>query len=105
MRTSTRISRGAVLPANGEIVTVALLSPSSLGLGHRAWPRIPDFRGVLGDRAVAGKCSRAGNVQDRRASPAVRVSVEREQLPIGLQVRGQIRQMHVVISMRQQGVA
>ena len=112
--TSTSISFGAGLPASGEIAMASTFHRSrgisdadelSATLGHRARLDVPDAGRVFGDRAVAGELSRAGHIQDRLARPGVRVGIQLDQPLIRLQVRTQIRQVHVVVAVRQQRIA
>src|SRR5580704_9616497 len=56
--TSTSSSFGAGLPARGEIV----IGHSFLALGHRARLHVPNGGSVLGDGAIAGEFSGAGDV-------------------------------------------
>src|SRR4051812_4481468 len=73
--------------------------------GHRAWFHIPDLGRVLRDGAVAGKPAGAGNVEDDRAGPPVRGGVQIEQPLVRIKVGRQVRQMHVMVAARQQGLA
>src|SRR4051794_951307 len=89
------MSLGAGFPARGEIV---MSGPSR----HWARSRIPNFGGVLGNGAVAGEFAGSGNVQYRLARPLVSVGIEIAKPVIRLQVGFEVRQMHVVVAMRQQ---
>ena len=74
-------------------------------LRHRARLRIPDRGRVLGDGAVAGEFSRAGHVEDGLARPAVRVGIQLDQPLVRIQVGLEVRQMHVMVAVRQERVA
>src|SRR5215469_4004841 len=98
-------SGGAGLPARGEIAIGSSSFPIKVALGHWARFRVPDAGCILGDRAVAGEFSGAGYVQDGFARPGVLVGVQLDEPLVGLQIRLQVRQVHVKIPMRQQAVA
>ena len=66
---------------------------------------VPDVGRVLGDGAVAGELARAGHIQDGLARPGVRVGIQLDQPLVRLQVGLQVRQVHVVVAVRQQRVA
>src|SRR5207247_1646009 len=91
---STSMSFGAVLPASGEIPICVVLPM------HRARFRVPNLGGVLRNGAVARKLSGAGYVQNRLTHPSVRVCVELAEPLIGIEIRPEIRQKHVVVAMR-----
>src|SRR5438105_5918794 len=95
---STSISFGASLPASGEMVI------GRTPLWHRARFGIPDLVRILRNGAVAGELSRAGDVQDRLAHPSVTAIIQLAKRLIRFEIRLQIRQMHVVIAMREQRV-
>src|SRR5262245_39182572 len=103
---STNISFGAGCPARGEIAMTDCLSrllKTSLRDGTRL--RVPDGGRVLGDGAVAGELSRAGHIHNGLARPGVRVGVQLDQPPVRVQVGLEVRQVHVVVAVRQERVA
>src|SRR5215510_11755435 len=65
----------------------------------------PDLRRVLGDGAIAGELSRAGDVQDGLVRPAALVRVELDQPTVGLEVGSEVGQMHVVVAVGEERVA
>src|SRR5437762_9900900 len=77
---------------------------SEVVLKNRARFGLPDFGRVLGDRPVAGKLPRAGYVQACFAGPGVAVPVQLAEPLIGLQIRSEVRQVHVVVAVCQQRV-
>src|SRR5947209_15080612 len=89
------MSLGAGFPARSEIVMAGPLR-------HWARSRIPNFGGVLGDGSVAGEFAGSGNVQYRLARPFVSVGIEIAKPLIRLEVGFEVRQMHVMVAMRQQ---
>src|SRR5271166_5925404 len=93
---STSSSLGAGSPARGEIVI------GSFSSGHRTWFRIPDLGGVLGDRAIARKLAGTGHVQDSLARPRVVVRVKLAEPLVRIEIGFEVRQMHVVVPLRQQ---
>src|SRR2546427_10145659 len=97
---------GAGWPASEEIAVAALVSCTMAGpLRHRARLDVPDVSRVLGDRAVARELPGAGYVQDCPTRPSVRVRIEPAELRVGLEIGNEIREMHVVVAAREQGVA
>src|SRR5262245_12421137 len=72
---------------------------------YRTRFRIPNQGSILGDGAIAGELSRARYVQHRLSRPRVRVTIKLQKLLVRGQVRLQIRQMPVVIPVRQQHVS
>src|SRR2546422_7854115 len=95
---------GASWPASEEIAVAALVS-CTMALRHRARLDVPDVSRVLGDRAVARELPGAGHVQDCPTRPSVRVRIEPAELRVGLEIGNEIREMHVVVAAREQGVA
>src|SRR6516162_1929420 len=92
---SISISLGAGLPARGEIVMDCSL------LRHRAGLGVPDFGSILGDRTIARELPGTGNIEDGLARPCVAVAVQFGQPLVCLKIGFEVRQMHVVISIRQ----
>src|SRR5262249_26313879 len=103
---STNISLGAGCPARGGIAMMDFPSQVlTTFLRDRTRLRVPDGGRVLGDGAVAGELSRTGHVQDGLARPGIRVGIQLDQPLVGLQVGLEVRQVHVVVSVRQERVA
>src|SRR5260370_25201532 len=82
-----------------------MVSPDSDWFPRRTWLCIPDRRGVLGDRTVAGEPARAGHIQDGLAGPTFSVTVELDKLLIGGEIRLQVREMPVIVAAIQQCIA
>src|SRR5271166_2463628 len=97
---SISISFGAGLPAKGEMVMCA--DPS---LCYRAGFCVPNLGSVLGDRAVAREFPGAGDIQNRFPRPSVAVRVEFAEPLIRREIGFEVRQVHVVVPVRQQRVA
>src|SRR5213083_1907807 len=72
---------------------------------HGAGFRLPDVSRVFGDGAVAGKLPGAGDIKDGLACPSVTVRIQSDQPLVRLEIGLEIRQMHVVVSIRQERVA
>src|SRR5690349_11979950 len=81
-----------------------LASNPSSHLRHWARRRIPDVGGILSDRSIAREFARTGDIHNRLPRPAVAVRVKRAQGLVRLQIRLQISQMHVVVTVLEQGV-
>src|SRR5208283_2699979 len=73
-------------------------------LWHRTRLGIPDLGGVLGNRAVAGELPGTGDVQDSLACPRVAVGAQLGQSAVCLEIGFEVRQVHVMVPMGQQGV-
>ena len=73
-------------------------------LFHEAGFGLPDFLGVFGDGAVAGKFAGRGDVQHRFARPALLVLVEFCQARVRLAVTLQVGQVQVVVAIGQQRI-
>src|SRR5262249_13224602 len=86
-------------------VSLGLLAPANAPLRYRARLGVPDAGRVFSDGAVAGELARAGHVQDGLTGPDVGTAIQLDQLSIRVQVGLQIRQVHVVVAVRQQRVA
>src|SRR5580658_8872441 len=80
-------------------------APSASVLRHRAWLHSPDLAGIFGDGAIARKLSGRRDIQNGFARPLVAVRVEFAQSLLRLDVRRQVRQMHVVIALGQKRAA
>src|SRR4029077_3217816 len=74
-------------------------------LWYRAWLHLPDVASVLSDRAVARKFPRTRHVQDCFAGPRTRIEVQSADPVLGLAVGGEVRQVHVVVTVCQERVA
>src|SRR5271157_921892 len=95
---SISISLGAGLPASGEMVIGGFSS------SHRTGFCVPDLAGVLGDRAIAGELPGAGDIQNRLPRPSVAVRVQFTEPLIRREIGFEVRQVHVVVSIRQQRI-
>src|SRR6266568_4934905 len=71
---------------------------------YRAGLYLPDVRGVIGYRPVAGERASMADVEDRLARPGRGVPVQGTDLGLGLDVRRQVCQVHVVIAVPQEHV-
>ena len=69
---------------------------------HRTWFHPPDVGRVLGNRPIAGKLPRCGNIEDGSIGPSLTIFVERHKSRIGVQVRLHIGQVHIVVAVRYQ---
>src|SRR5215471_10101550 len=81
--------------------TVALRARPTHGLErlrHRAGFGGPDLAGVLGDGAVAGEPSGAGDVENGLARPVVRPGIELHQPPVRFEIGGEVGKMHVLVA-------
>src|SRR5215469_4950025 len=90
---SISISFGAGFPASGEIV----IGRSSLW--YRTGFGVPDLGGILRDRPVARELARTRHIQYCLARPFVSVGIQLGQPVVGLKIRSEIREMHVVVAM------
>src|SRR5271156_4413048 len=74
-------------------------------LEHWAWFHLPNLTGVFRNRAIARKLPGAGNVQDCFLRPCAGFGIERTDPVLGVAIRGQVRQVHVVIALSQKRIA
>ena len=65
---------------------------------------MPDLARVLCDGPIARELPGAGHVYDGLARPFRLVGVQGEQASICLEVRGEVRQVHVAVRTRQEGL-
>src|SRR5262249_31769734 len=79
--------------------------PGTAVLWHWTWPHVPDVASVFCNRAVARELTRACHIENGLACPGILIAVQFEQSLVCLQIRLQIGQMHVVVSVCQQYVA
>ncbi len=63
---------------------------------------VPNLARTLGDGAVAGEFLGAGDVQDGFARPPLAVRIELAEPPVRVEIGLQVRQMHIVVALRQQ---
>src|SRR5689334_14208782 len=69
---------------------------------HRTSFYAPNLGRILRDGSIAGKLAGAGHVQDALSRPLARVAIEFTQSLLRLEIRRQVREVHVVVSMGQQ---
>src|SRR5689334_5189271 len=62
---------------------------------------VPDFLGVFGDRAVAGKSARCRDVQNGFSRPVLLVPVQVPEARVGVAVAREVREMQVVVPAEQ----
>src|SRR5215469_1814064 len=74
-------------------------------LRYRTWLCPPDLTSVFRNSPVAGELSRAGYVQNCSTCPFVRFGVQGANRLLHLYIRGEVRQMHVAVAVRQKSVA
>src|SRR3974377_249569 len=73
-------------------------------LRYRTWFDLPDFAGILSNRSVAGKFSRAGHIEDCFACPFALIFIQLAYSFLCPAIRGEVRQVHVVVAV-QKGVS
>src|SRR5205814_5665148 len=73
-------------------------------LRHWAWLSPPDVSCVFGDRPVTRELSRSRYIQDGFLCPSIWVRIQLAESLMRLLVGCQVRQVHVVIPVRQQCV-
>src|SRR5271166_2064439 len=78
--------------------------PHRSWLVHRAWLRSPDVGRIFPDRAIAGELAGMSHIENRPARPGFGLSIELTDLLLGSHVGREVRKMHVVIAVRQQGI-
>src|SRR5215468_10712253 len=83
----------------------ALQTPIAPFLRYWTWFYLPDVARVFSNGAVARKLSGARNVQNRFPGPLGRICIERADRFLCPAIRRQVRQMHVVVAVRQEGIA
>ena len=66
---------------------------------------LPNFLGVFGDSSVAGKFPGRRHVQNRFLRPCVLIGIQLDQFLVRFEIGFQIRQVHIVIAVRQERVA
>src|SRR5262249_48779192 len=96
-RSTSRAERAALLTARHSL--------PNLSSTHRARLHPPNARRIFGDSTVAREFPGAGHVKNGLTRPGARSGVELTQLPLHLNVRGQVGEVHVVIPARQQRLA
>src|SRR5581483_8123792 len=69
---------------------------------NRAWIHMPDLRRVFSYGSIRRKLSCPSHIQDSLPDPSTAVSVCRVNTVLRVDVSPQIRQQHVMISVRQQ---
>src|ERR1700683_5205249 len=74
-------------------------------LDYWAWFHLPNLACIFRNRAIALKLSGAGDVQDGFLRPCARIGIERAEPILRLAVRGQVRQIHIVIALIQKHIA
>src|SRR5262245_32205433 len=89
------------VPPTSTTRTFMSITPRS---GHRARLDVTDVRGVFGDRPIARELSRRGHIEDDLAGPGVRRRVQLAELLVRFDERREVRQVHVVVAVREQRV-
>src|SRR5260370_35261172 len=74
-------------------------------LEHWAWFHLPNLACVFRNRAIARKLPGAGDVQNCFLRPCAGFGIERTEPFLCLAIRGQVRQVHVVIALGQKRIA
>src|SRR5262245_31813984 len=69
---------------------------------NRGYLQLPDVVRVFLDSAVAGELAGACHVDNRPARPGLAVGIQSSQLLVGAGIVGEIRQMTVMIAVRQE---
>src|SRR5262249_28174873 len=77
----------------------------SVFLGYGAWFRLPDLGCILVNRAVARELSGTGHIQNGFLRPGGAIGIKIPEPVLSLTIRPEIRQVHVVIAIGQQGIA
>src|SRR5271167_1836270 len=94
-----------VCPQATNASFAVLQCPGAVVLRDWTWFCLPDVASIFGDGAVARESSRARYIQNCFARPLTRVCIQRACGFLCLAIRGEVRQVHVVIALRQKGVA
>src|SRR5271166_2700020 len=111
--TSARTNAGPNFAVAGKIVAFVNVTPVSLvfvffvprpllrSLWYWTPSYTPNFVCVLGDRAIAGELPRAGHIQNGLARPLVGIGIQCAEPLVCLEVRLQVRQVHVMVALRE----
>src|SRR5262249_13369061 len=78
--------------------TQQILSTNRTGFG------MPNFVGVFSDRAIARETVGASHVDDRFVRPTVRICVKPSNPPLNLQIRFEVGQVHIVVTVMQKSI-